>query len=331
MKPQTRGQRLREWRKRKEAEARGEVYVPRRKLVEAREKERAERIAAERKEWVENATLCFAYYPWSKPSGLAPANFEGGFEAWQRMSDENSARESRLANYRRANNYLVLAAYHDDPADPTFKGFRSFLSAVIKGTRTFDHTVGAVYPDEEDQFFDNVSTVLTPSYDYLHSDPEIRRQLLILMMAHGLTVIETETGTDMSTRLDPATQLLVDLHRNLFQELADAKQTKRIADDRATLKARTKALHRLPSYEEGLPEVLREIKSLRRKRKGIEKRRTCGEIADILNAKGIKTLQGKQFTAQIVANILHRSKEPKKVDRMSHAGTFLDGIRHSRR
>jgi hypothetical protein len=61
------------------------------------------------------------------------------------------------------------------------------------------------------------------------------------------------------------------------------------------------------SYKEVAPETLKEIRRLRRRRLG-RKRRTYMEIAKTLNNTGYITLSGKEFTANNVSMIFHRSK-----------------------
>jgi hypothetical protein len=55
-----------------------------------------------------------------------------------------------------------------------------------------------------------------------------------------------------------------------------------------------------------MPEVVKEIRRLRRRPKGVSRRKTYKEIAAILNERGWKTRKGKEFTGQIVASILCR-------------------------
>jgi len=61
------------------------------------------------------------------------------------------------------------------------------------------------------------------------------------------------------------------------------------------------------SYREAAPDTIREIIRLRRRRAG-RKRRTCREIAQILNDSDRYTVSGRKFTGNNVAVILHRLK-----------------------
>jgi len=59
--------------------------------------------------------------------------------------------------------------------------------------------------------------------------------------------------------------------------------------------------------EEGVT-ILKEIKRLRRKRKGMVKV-TFNEIADVLNDQGYRAANGKLFSGNTVRGILHRQKK----------------------
>jgi len=61
-----------------------------------------------------------------------------------------------------------------------------------------------------------------------------------------------------------------------------------------------------PGYRELAPDVLREIRKLRRRRR--DGRKTFQQITDELNHRGLQTATGKPFTAGNVRSILHRIK-----------------------
>ena len=58
--------------------------------------------------------------------------------------------------------------------------------------------------------------------------------------------------------------------------------------------------------------ILKEIRRLRRKRKG-RVRRTYNEIAEILNAQGFRATNGKPFTGDTVICILYRQKKRRSI------------------
>ncbi|MFC1535222.1 hypothetical protein ACFL7M_17880 [Thermodesulfobacteriota bacterium] len=60
-------------------------------------------------------------------------------------------------------------------------------------------------------------------------------------------------------------------------------------------------------YSEAAPGVIKEIRRLRRKRKGMG-RRTYKTVAEEMNNHGLKTLTGRPFTSQIVQNIMEAIK-----------------------
>ena len=63
------------------------------------------------------------------------------------------------------------------------------------------------------------------------------------------------------------------------------------------------------NFDEDVSKILKEIRRLRRKRKG-RLRRTFNEIAEILNEQGHRATNGKAFTGNTVRGIMHRMKKP---------------------
>jgi len=70
----------------------------------------------------------------------------------------------------------------------------------------------------------------------------------------------------------------------------------------------TKKTGQLPrkSYRETAPHIIKEIKMLRRKPRGLQKRKTFKEVAEVLNNKGYATSSNKPFTAMNVHKIIKR-------------------------
>jgi hypothetical protein len=60
------------------------------------------------------------------------------------------------------------------------------------------------------------------------------------------------------------------------------------------------------SYKEKAPHIIKEIKMLRRKPRGLQKRKTFNEVAEVLNTKGYATSSDKPFTAMNVHKIIKR-------------------------
>jgi DNA invertase Pin-like site-specific DNA recombinase len=84
----------------------------------------------------------------------------------------------------------------------------------------------------------------------------------------------------------------------IVQKLKVARERKKIKDGKCEGRK---------SYIEAAPHIVKEIKRLRRKSKGIDKRKSYNGIAEDLNRKGLKTLMGKDFTAGMVKHILATS------------------------
>ena len=61
-------------------------------------------------------------------------------------------------------------------------------------------------------------------------------------------------------------------------------------------------------YSEIAPEIIEEIKRLRRKPKG-KKPMSFNRIAEVLNEKGFNSATGKPFTGNNVSTLFHRIKK----------------------
>jgi len=84
---------------------------------------------------------------------------------------------------------------------------------------------------------------------------------------------------------------------------------KKLKTARDNKKAATGKCEGRKGYQDnaGALSIVKEIKRLRRKPKGGgAKRKTYQQIADILNADGKATMDGKPFTAKNVAAIIYR-------------------------
>jgi lipopolysaccharide export system ATP-binding protein len=79
-------------------------------------------------------------------------------------------------------------------------------------------------------------------------------------------------------------------------KLREAREQKRIATGKCEGRK---------SYDEAMPEIVREIKRLRQKRNG-KPRLTYKKIAEELNRQGFTTMTKKPWTGQIVQNIMRR-------------------------
>jgi len=152
---------------------------------------------------------------------------------------------------------------------------------------------------------DGVRTIIVESLDRLARAYSIQEQLLIYLAANNIEVInaQTEENVTQAIQSDPMKKAMIQM-QGIFAELDKSLLVKklRLARERKREVAGGKCEGR-KSYAEAAPEVIQEIKRLRRKPKG-GKPMTYREVADELNRQGFKTRTGKPFSGHIVQNIL---------------------------
>jgi len=150
---------------------------------------------------------------------------------------------------------------------------------------------------------DGIQTVIVESLDRLAREYRIQEQLLIYLAANGIEVINasTEENVTEAVKSDPMKKAMIQM-QGIFAELDKSLLVKKLRLARERKRKEGKCEGR-KSYTETNPEVIREIKRLRRKPKG-GKPKTYREVAEELNQRGFKTRTGKPFTGHIAQNIL---------------------------
>ncbi len=98
--------------------------------------------------------------------------------------------------------------------------------------------------------------------------------------------------------------------QGVFAELEKNLLVKKLKTARINKKAASGKCEGRKGYKDSSDDnlsIVKEIKRLRRKPKGGgTRKKTYQQVADILNAKGQTTMDGKAFTAKNVAAILYR-------------------------
>jgi len=158
---------------------------------------------------------------------------------------------------------------------------------------------------------DGVDTIIVESLDRLAREYRIQEQLLIYLASKGINLISANTGENVTRAItaDPMKKAMVQM-QGIFAELDKSLTVKKLRKAREKIRKESGKCEGRKSYketEEG-SEILREIRRLRRKRKG-RVRRTFNEIAEALNKQGYRAANGKPFTANTVRGIYHRSKK----------------------
>lgn len=91
--------------------------------------------------------------------------------------------------------------------------------------------------------------------------------------------------------------------QGIFAELEKNLLVKKLRNARDRARAEKGKCEGRKSYVEVAPQVIEEIKRLRRKPKG-GRRMTYVQVAGELNREGLKTVSKKPFTGQTVQNVL---------------------------
>ena len=157
---------------------------------------------------------------------------------------------------------------------------------------------------------DGIDTVIVEALDRLARAYRIQEQLLIYLASKGINLISANTGENVTQAVtaDPMKKAMVQM-QGIFAELDKSLTVKKLRKAREKIRHDTGKCEGRKSYqetEEGA-KILKEIRRLRRKRKG-RLRRTFNEIAEILNEQGHRATNGKAFTGNTVRGILHRMK-----------------------
>jgi DNA invertase Pin-like site-specific DNA recombinase len=151
---------------------------------------------------------------------------------------------------------------------------------------------------------DGVKTVIIEGLDRLAREYRIQETLLIYLASKGVKLLSARTEEDITeaVQADPMRKALIQI-QGIFAELEKNLLVKKLRNARDKAREERGKCEGQKGYSEIAPQTIEEIKKLRRKPKG-EKRLTYVQIAEELNRRGVKTAKGKEFTGQIVQNIL---------------------------
>lgn len=150
-----------------------------------------------------------------------------------------------------------------------------------------------------------INTVIVEKVDRLARDLMVQEAIINDFQKSGFNLISAVEGDDL-LKDDPTRKLV----RQVLGAIAEYDKTMTVLKLRAARerkRIKEGKCEGRKGYIEAAPEVITEIKRLRRKRKGT-RRRTYVEVAEELNREGLKTMTGKLFSGQIVQNILQAKK-----------------------
>jgi len=184
-----------------------------------------------------------------------------------------------------------------------------FKEEAVSGTT--DETARPAFQEMVSDILKNgVRLIIIEGLDRLAREYRIQETLLIYLASKGIDLINARTEENVTRAIiaDPMKKALIQI-QGVFAELEKSLLVKKLKDARKRKRDKTGKCEGRKSYREIAPEIIEELKKLRRKPKGsISKRMSYAAIADALNEKSYRTADGKVFTANNVAVILHRQK-----------------------
>ncbi len=164
----------------------------------------------------------------------------------------------------------------------------------------------------EEVLRNGVRTIIVERLDRLAREYRVQESLLIYLASKDVTLINasTEENVTEAVQADPMKKALIQI-QGIFAELEKNLLVKKLRKARDRKRQEAGKCEGRKSYSEANPEVILEIKRLRRKPKG-GNRMTYREVAEELNKAGFQTRTGKPFTGHIVQNILQPKKDNPK-------------------
>jgi len=189
------------------------------------------------------------------------------------------------------------------------KGFEIahiFKEKAVSGT--LDETERPAFKEMVSAILENgVKTIIIEGMDRLARDLQIQTALITYLASKGITLISARTDQDITRAVmdDPMQKALVQI-QGVFSELEKNLLVKKLKAARDHKKAKAGKCEGRKSYQETNPELLAEIKRLRRKpRNG--KRLSLKKTVASLNEQGFKSDTGKDITLPILKNIIYRN------------------------
>jgi len=198
--------------------------------------------------------------------------------------------EKAIRDYAQNNGIEIEGIYHDDGVSGTLEN-RPALAELMLALEN-----------------NEVKIVIIERIDRLARDLMIQESILDDLKKQGIEVVSVCDGDLLKD--DPTRKLV----RQVLGAIAEYDKTMtvlklKVARDRK--RAKTGKCEGRKSYSEANPEIIREIRRLRRKSKN-RKPVTFSEIAVCLNEKGHRTLTGGFFTTANVQMLLNRSVQVKR-------------------
>jgi DNA invertase Pin-like site-specific DNA recombinase len=194
-----------------------------------------------------------------------------------------------INDYANANGFEIVHIYQEEGVSGTLQN-RPALTDMMLDLEENGH---------------GIHTVIIERIDRLARDLMVQENILYDMGKHGVSIL---SATDGDLLEDDPTRKLV---RQVLGAIAEYDKTMlvlKLKASRDRVKAKTGKCEGRKSYQESNPELLAEIKRLRRKpRNG--KRLSLQKTVEVLQEKGFKSDTGKEISLGILKKIIYRVME----------------------
>ena len=151
-------------------------------------------------------------------------------------------------------------------------------------------------------------TIIVERLDRLAREYRIQETLLIYLASKGITLISAATEEDvtLSIQEDPMKKALIQM-QGIFSELEKNLLVKKLRVARERKRDSNGKCEGRKTIAESNPELIAEIKRLRRKPRKA-KRRTWIQIAEMLNEAGFRNSEGNELTDKAIHSIYTRNR-----------------------
>ncbi len=204
--------------------------------------------------------------------------------------DGFTRQETAIRKYAKSHNIALFHVYKEEG---------------VSGTLENRPALGSLMIDLE-QNGHGVKTIIIEKVDRLARDLMVQESIIADLQIRGFNLLSATEGDDLLSN-DP-TRKLVRQVLGAISEYEKKMLVLKLRAARERKRAKTGKCEGRKGYHEVAPEVLQEIKRLRRKRKG-RKCLSFEKIATRLNDEGFNSTTGKPFTGKNVSAIFHRKRK----------------------
>ena len=196
--------------------------------------------------------------------------------------------EKAIRDYAEAHGIEIVKIFREEGVSGTLKD-RPALAAMFVELETNGH---------------GVKTILIEKVDRLARDLMVQEITIGDLKKHGFDLISVAEGEDLLSE-DP-TRILIRQVMGAIAQYDKQMTVLKLRAARERKRAKEGKCEGRKGYSEVAPDILKKVKRLRRKPKGM-KRKSYKAIAEELNRQGMLTLMGRAWTGGNVAVLLRRS------------------------